>query len=79
MIKAVIWWYDHRHDGGTTPHDKVHLTLQACNDIAESWYPVTSSTTDDNKQRVFVDGVANKEYRLKLTGDDVTSDATDLG
>jgi len=79
MVKAVIWWYDHRHDGGTTPHDKVQLVLQRYNASLGSWSAVQSSTTDDNKQRVYVTGVANARYRLKITGSDVTSDIEGCG
>lgn len=79
MAKAVIWWYDHRHDSGSAPHDKVHLALQTYSTSLGAWVSVKLSTTDDNKQRVFIDEVANQRYRLKITGNDVTSDSEGCG
>ncbi|NOY25171.1 MAG: hypothetical protein GXP62_04785 [Oligoflexia bacterium] len=79
MVKATIWWYDHRHDSGAAPHDKVHLALQAYDSRTSSWLTVKLSNTDDSKQRVYVTGVANQKYRLKITGSDVTSDVEGCG
>mgnify|MGYP000125570900 CR=1 FL=1 len=35
VVKATTWSYDHRHDRGT-PHDVVHLALQADIDAAQA-------------------------------------------
>ncbi len=78
MVKAVIWWYDHRHDSGVG-HDKVDLTLQVYNATLGAWSTVRTSDTDDNKQRVYLSSPTTTKYRLRLSGRDVTSDLEGCG
>ncbi|RME20971.1 MAG: hypothetical protein D6798_19195 [Deltaproteobacteria bacterium] len=77
-VRAVIWWYDHRHDSGT-PHDKVNLALQRQQPRTGNWVTTRLSATDDNKQRVYTDTPSTQPYRIRITGRDVTSDSEGCG
>lgn len=82
-IKAVIWWYDRGHEVGCTPdntvcHDKFDLSLQSLVGLS-TWTTQRSSNTADNRQRVYLSGVGGDEYRLRITGDNVTSDGEGCG
>lgn len=78
MVKAVIWWYDHRHDAGTL-HDKLKLTLQRYDEGLEAWVIVRTDDSDDHKQRVYQANPTTDAYRLRVTGVDVTSDVEGCG
>jgi hypothetical protein len=76
IVKVVAWWYDGRHDSGVE-HDKIDLSVQY--DNGGTWTEHGSSTTDDNRQRVFIDGPHNEEYRAVFTGRDVTASQQGCG
>jgi hypothetical protein len=81
VVKAVIWWYDDRHENGTTP-DNVDLRLDTFNSSTNAWENKrVSKSKKDNKERVFVSGatVQNKKVRLRITGANVTNDNTGCG
>ncbi|MEQ1507972.1 MAG: hypothetical protein ABMB14_37435, partial [Myxococcota bacterium] len=77
-LKAVSWWYDHDHDDGN-PHDKIDLSLQQ--KVGTQWLTVVGgvSATDDNRQRVYVTGVAGSTYRLRLYGRSVVGSGEGCG
>nr|VFK61137.1 MAG: Subtilase family [Candidatus Kentron sp. TUN]VFK70091.1 MAG: Subtilase family [Candidatus Kentron sp. TUN] len=70
-FKAVIWWYDARHgDDGTL--DDIDLFLK------EGSTTLLSSTSYDNKERVFYD-VGGKAVKLEIEGYDVMADDAGCG
>ncbi len=75
IVKAVAWWYDHRHDSGT-PHDLVRLTIQKDNG---STTQRIQDTVGDNKQRVVDFDPAGWTLTLELNGANVTSDVEGCG
>jgi hypothetical protein len=81
-IKATTWWYDHGHDNSPgAGHDKYTLQLQRLN--GSIWTNYRTDASEDNKQRVFYDSVASPpgsgEWRLRITGADVSSDGEGCG
>ncbi|MBN2801425.1 MAG: S8 family serine peptidase [Deltaproteobacteria bacterium] len=81
MIKAVAWWYDHRHDGATLMHDsdRVSLTLLRSGPLPGTWFGLRTSGTTDNKQRVYYEDPGERQLHLRLTGTDVSSDLEGCG
>jgi len=74
-FKAVIWWYDRRHESGGTIDDIDLLLKYTGGSVINS-----SISNDDNKERVFYDNVSfsagpleNKNIDLELVGVDVSS------
>ena len=78
MIKAVIWWYDHRHDSGVR-HDNLKLSLNRYDEDLAAWEIVRTSDNGDNKHRVYLADPTTGAYRLRVTGVDVTSDYEGCG
>ena len=76
MLKAVVWWYDDRHETGVA-HDKVDLALET--DDNGAWTSVVPSATDDNRQRVYLSEPDEAAHRIAVTGRDVTSDSAGCG
>ncbi len=75
IVKAVAWWYDHRHDSGT-PHDLVRLTIQKDNG---STTQRIQDAVGDNKQRVVDFDPAGWTLTMELNGANVTSDKEGCG
>jgi len=78
VIKAVLFWYDYRHENGTAI-DNLNLDLQECVPVGgglcmwqTSFYRFVSPT--EEKERVFLSGaLGGRKFRLAVTGADVTS------
>lgn len=74
VAKAVIWWYDRRHETGADIDD-IDLELLANGGILRS-----SINWNDNKERVFANsGVGGNRIQLRLRGYNVTSDGEGCG
>lgn len=75
IIKAVAWWYDHRHDDlGGPDNDNLSMTL------LRDGLPVVLDASPDNRLRVVDTApVAGSSYTLRLTGSDVSSDVEGCG
>ena len=74
IAKAVIWWYDRRHEIGTTPDD-IDLTLEY-----NGGSLLGSTSSFDNKERVFADtNVGGDSVSLDIKGYSVTSDGEGCG
>lgn len=72
QLKAVIWWYDPRHELGQGLADiDLKIRDENLSTVAHSW----SST--DNKERIFLDGIANEHYWLDIDGWDVSGATPD--
>ncbi|MDY0062017.1 MAG: S8 family serine peptidase [Myxococcota bacterium] len=72
--KAVIYWYDRRHEEGITYIDDIDLKLYGDGSLLAS-----SSDANDNKERVFSTLVGGKVTSLKIIGYDVTADEEGCG
>ena len=68
IFKAVIWWYDYRHDT-TGELDDIDLVLRTT-----SGQYLVQSATYDNKERVVDNRIGGKAVKLQIIGDDVTAD-----
>ncbi len=77
VFKAVIWWYDQRHEvNGKLDDTDLYLEEKQ----GGQWKTVRSSISyTDNKERVFETGVGGKRLRLQIDGYKVTADATGCG
>jgi hypothetical protein len=71
-FKAVIWWYDTKHDQNN-PQDDISFRLQFLSS-GGTWLTNRSDTSDDNKKRVLRSNLGTSRYRLQISGDNVTSD-----
>jgi hypothetical protein len=82
IIKAVITWYDKRHENGTAI-DNINFSLEEC--IPSGGICLWTSiyrfvSTSEEKERVFRSGnLGGKMFRLKIKGADVTSDDAGCG
>lgn len=74
-IKVVTTWYDDRMEQGT-PHDKLDLYVEKFD--GTNWVVVASDTSDDSKQRVFLE-TENAPYRIRIYGRDVTNTTSNCG
>ncbi len=79
VIKAVLFWYDYRHENGTAI-DNLNLNLQECVNIGGGlciWQTLNllrSVSPTEEKERVFLSGaLGGRKFRLAVTGADVTS------
>jgi hypothetical protein len=72
-FKAVLWWYDSRHESNGTVDD-IDLRLQTT-----AGTTLRSSVSVDNKERVFYQGVGGKAIQLQIYGYNVTADDTGCG
>ncbi|WP_437338349.1 S8 family serine peptidase [Sorangium sp. So ce394] len=73
-LKAVVYWYDRRHETGGAIDD-IDLRL-----LTTAGTPVQESLDDyDNKERVYASGVGGKALKLEIIGTRVTSDDEGCG
>ncbi|XXT22777.1 S8 family serine peptidase [Sorangium sp. So ce429] len=73
-VKAVVYWYDRRHETGGAIDD-VDLRL-----LTAAGTPLRESLDDhDNKERVYASGVGGKALKLEIIGTRVTSDDEGCG
>jgi hypothetical protein len=73
-LKAVIYWFDERHEKGKSVSD-VDLRLKTT-----SGTTLTSSIDAyDNKERVFNRSVGGQAVKLEINGYDVRTDTTSCG
>lgn len=80
-MKAVIWWYDRRHENGQAIDD-IDLSIERRNSNGSWSTRRVSSSGSDNKERVILhdfSGINAARHRLKLHGYDVTADAEGCG
>ena len=73
-LKASIFWYDRRHESGTSIDD-IDLYLRETDDT----YIVGSTDWYDNKERVFSTAVGGKAVKLEIYGYSVTADDEGCG
>jgi hypothetical protein len=71
VIKAVIWWYDRRHEWGMPGVDDIDLTLQL--QSGSNWFDVLVSESSDNRERIHYTAPGAGTYRLKIRGESVTT------
>jgi len=73
-FKAVLFYYDWRHEQGTSI-DRVNLTLQKKNPDG-TWSDLITDTGDyDEKKRIFYNHFYNDTYyRIRIQGESVTCD-----
>jgi hypothetical protein len=83
VLKAVVYWYDDRHDGslsalGYPAGTKDNLNLYLVDDTGTT---IASSTTSDNKERIIAYGssIQGKILRLKVRGANVSNDFSSCG
>jgi len=78
-FKAVLFYYDWRHEQGTSI-DRVSLTLQRKNTDG-TWSNINSDAGSyEEKKRVFYSSfMSNTYYRLRIQGTNVTCDACACG
>jgi len=78
VIKAVLFWYDYRHENGTAI-DNLNLSLQECIGPPGGlcmWQTISIRTVSptEEKERVFLSGaLVGRKFRLAVTGADVQS------
>jgi hypothetical protein len=72
-FKAVLWWYDSRHQSNGTVDD-IDLRLQTTAGVT-----LRSSLSLDNKERVFYQGIGGTAIQLQIYGYNVTSSDTGCG
>ncbi len=80
-LRAVIWWYDPRHDHKSTTDD-IKLYMQEYRNF--HWDDMTGAvdTSSDNKKRIHLENSdinAGSYYRLRIDGAEVKSDKTGCG
>jgi hypothetical protein len=77
-FKAVVWWYDRRHEEGKLMDD-IDLALQE--QTSSGWTTVEYSTDSyDEKERVFhSDFSSGNSYRIAIDGFRVNNDYTSCG
>ena len=78
LVKATTWSYDHRHDVGVD-HDKVDMYLDFKPAGWVVWLTIASDTSNDNKHRVYHQNQAQWDYRRRLQGRAVSSNAEGCG
>ncbi len=66
-FKAVIWWYDGRHDSGNGLDDLDLRLLRNGVQVSGSF------DSSDNKERVYASDVGNGTLELEISGYDVTT------
>jgi len=71
--KAVLWWYDRRHQDGKKI-DNIDLFLRSDTD---QQILVSSISPFDNKERVYTRGVGGKRLSFKMVGVEVSADKQD--
>lgn len=72
-FKAVLWWYDSRHESNGSVDD-IDLRLQTT-----AGTTLRSSVSVDNKERVFYQGIGGNAIQLQIYGFSVTADDTGCG
>jgi hypothetical protein len=73
-LKAVVWWYDRRHETGTQI-DNIDLVLKETNgNVLRS-----SASPYDNKERVYYYDIGGKAVKLEISGTSVTADDEGCG
>jgi hypothetical protein len=77
-FKAVVWWYDERHEEGKSIDD-IDLALEE--QKSQGWTSTVSSRDSyDEKERVFYsDFSRGNSFRIAIEGIDVTSDNPTCG
>jgi hypothetical protein len=73
-IKAIVHWYDRRHEDGVEIDD-MDLELRR----SGAGLVVADTNDVDEKRRVFADTVYTDSYQLRIIGDDVTADDAGCG
>jgi hypothetical protein len=73
-FKAVIYWYDRRHESGTAIDD---IDLRLKNSSGSTLVSSTSMT--DNKERVYHSAVGGATLELEIYGQSVASDVEGCG
>ena len=73
-FRAVIWWYDRRHENGTAIDD-IDLRLET----TDGEWLSDSSSWGDNKERVYHHDVGGERLQLRISGWNVTSDIAGCG
>jgi hypothetical protein len=83
VIRAVTWTYDSTHDdppegqpGNAFPEIGLRLEYKVS---GSKWVPAASSANQDNKQRVHLDNPSPNEWRLRLSGLDISSNGSGCG
>lgn len=86
VLRVVAWWYDRRHDDSTTSTvDSVSMEVRRYDSwivpvVPGSGTVVADDAGTDNKLRVHVaNPTSGKYYRVRFSGDDVTSDGEGCG
>ena len=79
VMRIVVWWYDHRHDGGTD-NDRMKLRVEKRLPAGAWSNHATPPLTDDNRLRYHEDfPPGGYEYRFKVEPVSVTSDVEGCG
>lgn len=80
MVRGTAWWYDHRHDSSDPVVDNDRVTLSIGYQSGLTFNVVESDYGTDNKRRVFIDDpTTGYQYKMKLSGTNVTSDEEGCG
>jgi hypothetical protein len=86
VMRVVAWWYDRRHDdSSTTAIDRVSMQVRNYDSWMVPLLPWSGAVEaddsgTDNKLRVHIDNpTSSKYYRIRFSGDDVTSDGEGCG
>ena len=73
-LKIALFWYDRRHETGTAI-DNIDLRLRTTGGT-----PLLSSlSTTDNKERVFLNSAGSKALKFEIIGTNVTADNEGCG
>jgi hypothetical protein len=79
VMRVVVWWYDHRHDGGTD-NDRLRLRIEKKLPSDSVWSLHSGVQADDNRLRIHLDSPpGGYEYRFRITPVSVTSDVEGCG
>jgi len=73
IFKAVLFWYDRRHENGSTI-DNLDLKLYDGTTLLRQ-----SNDSYDNKERIYYSGIGGKSISLKIYGANVTADNEGCG
>ncbi len=73
VLKAVVYWFDERHEQGT-PVDDIDMFLER--KVGSTWQIArTANSSSNNAERIYYDDFSGwTPWRLRIHGADVTSD-----